>query len=92
MKTQFGSFVISTAGHDKGRIFVILRTDSEYVYLMNGIDRTFEKPKKKNKKHIDIISYEDEYLKVRQKDNKPIRNEDIKRAIKILMQSGVKPE
>ena len=50
-----GLFAISKAGHDKGNIYVIVREDNEYVYVADGVSKTLEKPKKKNKKHIQII-------------------------------------
>ena len=80
---KFGRMVISKAGHDKGKIFVILRSDSEYVYLMDGIYRTLEKPKKKKLKHVQPIYYMDENLILNINNNQPIINEEIKRAIKM---------
>lgn len=50
-----GMLASSKAGHDKGDIYVIMKEETEYVYLVDGRLRTFEKPKKKNKKHIQII-------------------------------------
>lgn len=50
-----GMLARSKAGHDKKNIYVILREDDAYVYLVDGKVRTIEKPKKKNKKHIQII-------------------------------------
>lgn len=50
-----GMLARSKAGHDKKNIYVILREDDAYVYLVDGKIRTVDKPKKKNKKHIQII-------------------------------------
>ncbi len=50
-----GMMASSKAGHDKDTIYVIIREDAEYVYLADGKTRTLESPKKKNKKHIQII-------------------------------------
>lgn len=79
---EFGSVVISKAGHDKGEYFVILKSDSEYVYLMDGINRTLEKPKKKKIKHVQFIHYKDENLVKKNANHELIINEEIKRAIK----------
>lgn len=51
-----GMFAISRAGHDADCIYVITGIDGEYVYLADGAKKTVEKPKKKNRKHIQIIS------------------------------------
>jgi len=79
----FGRMVVSKAGHDKGKVYVIQKTDSEYIYLMDGIYRTFEKPKKKNIKHVQPIYYVDENLQTKIDNKQNIINEDIKHAIKI---------
>ena len=50
-----GMLAASKAGHDKGTIYVIIKEETEYIYLVDGKIRTLEKPKKKNKKHIQII-------------------------------------
>ena len=47
--------VSSKAGHDKNNVYVIIKEETEYVYLVDGKLKTTEKPKKKNKKHIQII-------------------------------------
>lgn len=45
----------SLAGHDKGEYFIIISDEGEFVTLADGRLRTAEKPKKKRKKHIQII-------------------------------------
>ena len=50
-----GMLARSAAGHDKGKIYVIIAADSAYVYLVDGKSRTLEKPKKKKQKYIQII-------------------------------------
>ena len=47
-----GSLVYSRAGRDKGKLFLVLSAEDEFVYLADGIIRTVEKPKKKKLKHI----------------------------------------
>lgn len=50
-----GLLASSKAGHDKGMIYVIINEDAEYVYLVDGEIRKLLRPKKKNKRHIQII-------------------------------------
>ena len=52
---MIGMLAVSKAGHDKRKIYVITGEDDEYVYLADGRKRTVAEPKKKNKKHIQII-------------------------------------
>lgn len=50
-----GMLARSKAGHDKGHVYVIFQTDEAYVYLIDGSLRKMENPKKKKKKHIQVI-------------------------------------
>ena len=82
-KDQIGCFGVSTAGHDCNEIYVIINSDSEYVYLADGKSKTVDKPKKKKKKHVQIIIHFDQAIATKLSQNKLLINEDIKRAIKL---------
>ena len=43
--------VVSTAGRDKGSLFYVLEADGIWLSLVNGKDRTIDKPKRKKCKH-----------------------------------------
>lgn len=56
MRTDMtGMLAMSRAGRDKGNVYVIIREEAEYVYLADGKNRTVNRPKRKNKRHIQII-------------------------------------
>ena len=50
-----GMMARSLAGHDAGLIYVIIGSDSAYVYLADGRLRTVDHPKKKKKKHVQPV-------------------------------------
>ena len=52
-----GFLASSKAGHDKDKVYVIMKEDTEYVWLADGTIKTVANPKKKRKKHIQIIKY-----------------------------------
>ena len=52
---EIGMLAKSKAGHDKGQLYVIYDVDETYVYLVDGQIRTIDKPKKKKRKHVQII-------------------------------------
>ena len=52
---EIGMLARSKAGHDKGHVYVIFQVDETYVYLMDGSSRKLENPKKKKKKHVQLI-------------------------------------
>lgn len=80
-KSKVGGYVISAAGHDAGRWYVIIDIESEYVYLVDGKIRTLDRPKKKKWKHVNLLNAFDSELAMKIK-NKKAGNEEIKRAIK----------
>lgn len=55
MEIREGMLARSKAGHDAGKIYVIIETDDAYVYLSDGRLRPMQKLKKKKKKHIQPI-------------------------------------
>lgn len=79
---MIGKFAKSKAGHDKDAIYIILKEELEYVYLTDGKYKTIDKPKKKRKKHIQLILKDDEQITQKLKSNQEITNEEIKAAIK----------
>jgi len=49
-------FVMSKAGRDKGRLFLVLAAfDDESVLIADGLARTVNKPKKKKLKHLKVL-------------------------------------
>lgn len=50
-----GLLATSKAGHDKDSVYVIIREEGGYVYIADGAVRTVEKPKRKNRKHLQLI-------------------------------------
>ena len=52
---EAGMLAWSRAGHDSGTLYVIMRTDEEYVYLTDGRLKPVDKPKKKKKKHVQVM-------------------------------------
>ena len=47
--------VVSTAGRDQGKLFYVVGTDPVYLMLVNGKDRTLDKPKRKKRKHVQKV-------------------------------------
>ena len=55
MQLKPGMLVKSKAGHDKDRIYVIIRDEDEYVYVADGDLRPLRHMKRKNRKHLQPI-------------------------------------
>ena len=48
-------FAKSMAGHDRNHIYLVTGKDERFVYLADGNVKLLAEPKKKNRKHIQII-------------------------------------
>lgn len=51
-----GDVVLSTAGKDEGKIFLVVKTEDRYAYLVDGKTRKADNPKRKSVKHLKVIS------------------------------------
>lgn len=85
-RIETGMFARSKAGHDKGSLYLVWKTEGEYVYLIDGDRRPLAKPKKKKCRHIQIIH---QILK----DWNPeiISDDDVKRAVRQYEKESVQP-
>ncbi len=82
-----GQMARSDAGHDKGKLYVILKVEGENVLLVDGLHKTLEKPKKKNIRHVRRMNYIDPEIDARLNGNNSFNlslyNEDIRKAIQL---------
>lgn len=83
-KAERGMMAWSLAGHDRGKLYVIVRADEEYVWLCDGRIRPLENPKKKRWKHIQVMKRIPEELEAA--DWESIKDEEIKHSIKTVEQ------
>ena len=80
---MIGELATSKAGHDKDRLYMIVGEEGECVYLCDGRLLGVEHPKKKKKKHIQIIhsSAQDTLIQII-KQNLPGERDEIDRQIR----------
>lgn len=53
MSIKPGDFVIAASGREKGKCFVVLSVENQFLYLCDGKNRKVSNPKKKKIKHIE---------------------------------------
>nr|WP_027870578.1 KOW domain-containing RNA-binding protein [[Eubacterium] cellulosolvens] len=51
-RLEKGMYATSLAGHDKGRLYIIIEENEKYVILSDGRSHPLERPKKKKRIHI----------------------------------------
>lgn len=55
IKYEHGMLVRSLAGHDKGRLYIIIEEKEKKLTLADGGIRTIQNPKKKKTIHVQLI-------------------------------------
>jgi large subunit ribosomal protein L14e len=91
LSVTLGQVVISRAGRDAGKSFVIVNViDNQFVEVADGDLRRLEKPKKKKIKHLNITDVTAEEILLKFKNSGKITNADIRKALANLkMQQNI---
>lgn len=80
---MIGQFATSKAGHDKGRLYVVVGQEDDFVYLSDGRLKGPDRPKKKRRKHIQPINARvEDSLQERLRAGEKVYPEEIKYALK----------
>lgn len=81
MEYKQGMLVKSIAGHDQNQIYVIMKEEKDFLFLCDGRSKTTDRPKKKRKKHVQLIKTIPAELAELLAGRLEIKNEDIRKAI-----------
>ncbi len=87
---MIGMLAAAKAGHDKNQLYIIIEETDDFVWLADGKYKTLQHPKRKNKKHIQFWKKQTpELVAIREKliSGETVRDEEIKRAMKLLVGS-----
>lgn len=84
-----GQIVYSKSGRDKQRPFIVYDFDENYVYIVDGDLRKIQKPKKKNKKHIQIVNKIDYNVKMKLDEGLYLLDADIRKALKAFVDKEI---
>ena len=76
--------VVSVAGRDAGQLFYVIETDDMYVYLVNGKDRTIEKPKRKKRKHTSKVLRSETRVAEKLRQGDKVLNSELRRDLAYL--------
>ena len=76
--------VLSTAGHDAGKLFYVLETDDVWLTLVNGKDRSIEKPKRKKSKHTRKVLRSDTRVAAKLRSGDKVLNSELRRDLAYL--------
>ncbi len=75
------NIVRSNAGRDKGKLFVVLAVEGEYLLLADGKSRKVEAPKRKKRRHVLFVSADETRLAEKIKSEEKITNSELRRTL-----------
>ncbi|MDD4568760.1 MAG: KOW domain-containing RNA-binding protein [Tepidanaerobacteraceae bacterium] len=83
---MLGQLAKSIVGRDKGRFMIVVDIiDKDYVCVVDGDLRRVENPKKKKIKHLKLSSKKAEYIAEKLNNKRKIYNQEVKKALKELV-------
>jgi large subunit ribosomal protein L14e len=81
-----GALVRSLAGRDQGNGYVVLRLEDErLVSVADGRVRTFDRPKTKNRRHLEVVGWAPPSLAERLARGERIADHEITKALEALI-------
>lgn len=84
-KFVLGEYVVSKAGRDKDRLFIVTSIlDEVYVAVADGDLRKIDNPKKKKIKHLNPMDKISEEIADKLNNNKKVTNLSVRREIEKL--------
>ena len=81
MEIAAANIVRSGAGHDKGKLFVVLAVEGEYLLLADGKSRKVDTPKRKKRRHVLFVSAEETRLSEKIKSSEKITDSELRRTL-----------
>ena len=78
--------VRSLAGRDAGKLFYVIGTDETCLTLVNGKDRTLEKPKQKKRKHAVKVLRSETRVAEKLRTGDKVLNSELRRDLAYLSQ------
>ena len=81
MEIAKSNIVRSDAGRDKGKLFVVLAVEGEYLLLADGKGRKVESPKRKKRRHVLFVAADENRLSDKIKSEEKITNSELRRTL-----------
>jgi len=71
--------VVSLNGRDAGKVFLVIKTEGEYVHIADGKTRKYEKPKRKKGKHVKFEAKAHGMISEKLAEGTKVTNNEIRR-------------
>jgi ribosomal protein L14E/L6E/L27E len=81
MEIAKSSIVRSDAGRDKGKLFIVMAVQGEYLLLADGKSRKVESPKRKKRKHVLFVAADETRVSQKIISNEKVTNSELRRTL-----------
>jgi ribosomal protein L14E/L6E/L27E len=82
-RPQVGQIAVSTAGRDAGTRYLIVNVlDDRYVEVVDGQKRVWNRPKRKNCRHLLLVGTVGPDLQASLAEGRPLRNAELRSALR----------
>ena len=81
MEIAQSNIVRSDAGRDKGKLFIVLAVEGEYLLLADGKSRKVESPKRKKRRHVLFVAADESRLSGKIKSKEKFTNSELRRTL-----------
>lgn len=87
-----GRIVVSTAGRDKDRFFIVLsRVGENYCFIADGDVRKVDVPKKKKLKHLRVTDFSLTSVQEKLETNQTVTNAMLRKELKLFLEDNQLP-
>ncbi len=86
LEFMIADVVVSTAGRDMGSLFYVIDADDTYLTLVNGKDRSLERPKRKKRKHAQKVLRSETRVAQKLRNGDKVLNSELRRDLAYLGQ------
>ena len=80
MTAGVADIVVSLSGRDRGKAFLVVAVEGDYLFLSDGTTRRAEQPERKKRKHTQFLAHSSAATRL-QEDGKRLSNSEIRRAL-----------
>ena len=87
MEASATEIVLSIAGHDRGKLFCVLKTEGDFVWLVDGKGRKLDAPKRKRRKHVRSAGTSAYPAIQGLQRGEPVSDRDLRRALAVFRDS-----
>ena len=81
MEIAKSSIVRSDAGRDKGKLFIVMAVQGEYLLLADGKSRKVESPKRKKRRHVLFVAADENRVSQKIISDEKVTNSELRRTL-----------